>query len=138
MLYADDIGRGARVTDRLKTARELTNKLGTAVALFTIDYNDAKADGGILEYGVDSVIEPIVTAALARFEDEVRLDEAKWWQRTHHLTHDESCPFDTTDSPEGDICTCKLNDRKREARERIRTLADRAQQPTSTGETDKA
>lgn len=49
-----------------KQVRELTSKIGNAVALFTMEYNDARAKGSYLDYGVDSVIEPVLRNTLLR------------------------------------------------------------------------
>lgn len=63
--------------------KELTNRIGTAAALFTMEYNEAAWQSRRLEYGLDSKINPVIEAVLAAWlpahDERIRKDaEAKW------------------------------------------------------------
>ena len=51
--------------EQQKFVGNLTGKLGTAAAFFMMEYNEARDKDRHLDYGLDSKLEPILTAKLA-------------------------------------------------------------------------
>lgn len=54
---------------------DVTNKLGTAAALFLMEYNEAQAEGRHLDYGLDAKLRPIVARLLPLLEAGERMYE---------------------------------------------------------------
>jgi hypothetical protein len=50
----------------LEEEKRLVSELSTAAAMFTMEYQQAKENGGHLDHGLDSVLKPIVRNAIVR------------------------------------------------------------------------
>ena len=75
--------------EQKKFVVNLTGKLGTAAAFFMMEYNEARDEDRHLDYGLDSKLEPILTAKLAPLFAVVEAGQAMvdWEQEYRTLNH---------------------------------------------------